>query len=325
MPIVKLKNKQTLPHRVHLADSMYSRLIGLLGTIKADPLIALHIVPGNGVHTFGMKYPVDIVFLDKNHKVLHVVKYLQQNKITKIISSAKSIVEFLAGSVDKHNIVIGDYLNISPDEKHRPHFQALKYISRWPVNIFMALLWIQFVLISVDKLSSNQNLVNLGILIFNTIVLGLFLTRRESSNVSYRVLDWIIPIGTVIGSMLLRPNPSNDYVLLNTSIFIQVVGIAGVVFSLSSLGRSFGIIPANRIIKSAGAYGIVRHPLYISEFIFYAGFLIGNFSERNIILLIFTTLGQLWRIYSEEKLLSKDPNYLQYAKTVRYRLIPGLF
>ena len=95
--------------------------------------------------------------------------------------------------------------------------------------------------------------------------------------------------------------------------------------ALLSLGRSFGIVPANRGIKRAGLYRIVRHPIYASELIFHLGYLLTNPSGRNMVLVVLVIAGQVYRLLAEERLLSGDAAYLDYVRSVRYRLVPGIF
>ena len=57
-----------------VADGYFSRLVGLLGTTRrwARPGKGLWIVPSHGVHTIGMLYALDLVFLDRDHVVVDV-------------------------------------------------------------------------------------------------------------------------------------------------------------------------------------------------------------------------------------------------------------
>ena len=138
-------------------------------------------------------------------------------------------------------------------------------------------------------------------------------------------MDWAIPILTLCSAMLLRPTAFFQNPVTILSAILQYVGIAGIIVALLSLGRSFGIVPANRKVVRSGIYRFIRHPMYISEILFYTGFVVGNPTPRNIILIILVLTGQIWRAISEEALLCSDPSYRVYMQSVRYRFIPGLF
>ena len=325
MPLVDSNENRTYPFRIIQADRLFPRLIGLLGTDQLDSNDGLHFVPCSSIHTFGMKYSVDVLFLDKQGYVVHLIQELRPNKMTKIVSSARSVLELPAGSISEHEIEVGIKLSIEPDKTHCPDLDALKNLFHWPINVFIAFLWSQFVLLAISDWLVHSEPLNLGVIIHNTLLLILFLTRRKSMDTSYRVLDWIVPIFVLTCVMMLRGKQTPIQILNVLSNSLQILGILGIIISLFSLGRSFGVIPANRSIQTAGAYKLVRHPLYTCEMVFYLGFLLGNFSPRNVILVIVIIAGQVWRSLSEEKLLSKDMTYCHFLNLVRYRFIPGVF
>lgn len=105
----------------------------------------------------------------------------------------------------------------------------------------------------------------------------------------------------------------------------QIAGIALQLFAKLSLGRSFGLLPANRGVVSTGAYRFVRHPIYAGYLLSEIGFLLANFSTRNLITIGVWMVLQIGRILLEERLLSDDADYRAYRARVRYRLIPGVF
>jgi protein-S-isoprenylcysteine O-methyltransferase Ste14 len=109
---------------------------------------------------------------------------------------------------------------------------------------------------------------------------------------------------------------------------------AGLIFELSGvvltqvarvyMGRSFGILPANRGIVSKGPFRWVRHPIYFGWLILSIGYAMSFASERNVVLIAMTLPFMVWRIDQEEALLSEDPEYRNYMDRVRYRLWPGI-
>ncbi|WP_175819549.1 isoprenylcysteine carboxylmethyltransferase family protein [Burkholderia sp. BCC0419] len=105
----------------------------------------------------------------------------------------------------------------------------------------------------------------------------------------------------------------------------QICGIAWQLFAKLSLGRSFGLLPANRGVVSTGAYRFMRHPIYAGYLLSEIGFLLANFSTRNALTIGVWMLLQIGRIRMEERVLSEDADYRAYKTKVRYRLIPGVF
>src|ERR1019366_4953103 len=90
------------------------------------------------------------------------------------------------------------------------------------------------------------------------------------------------------------------------------------------MGRSFGVLPANRGIVSKGPFRWVRHPIYFGWLILSIGYAMSCPNDRNIILIATTFPFMVWRIGQEEVHLSADPAYRRYMDRVRYRLWPGV-
>ena len=91
-----------------------------------------------------------------------------------------------------------------------------------------------------------------------------------------------------------------------------------------SIGRSFGVVPANRGVKRGGTYRLIRHPMYAGYILNHLGFLLLYLSWWNVAVYV-VAWAFLWlRIGEEEKFLRRDPDYVEYAAAVPYRLIPGI-
>jgi protein-S-isoprenylcysteine O-methyltransferase Ste14 len=325
MPVFNETQNLNLEYRVFAARNFLTRLAGLLGTYPPDRGKALYITPCNGVHTFGMRYPVDIAFLDSEDRVVKLILGLRPNRMTGIIRSAESALEFSSDTLAEGGIRVGDILKVEADEDQRPDWGAFERLLHWPANVFIAAFWFLFVYSSFLRWQQTGQVSSLGLMAVNAVLCVLFLTRRESQETSHRVADWVIAFVTVALSMLLRPHPTTNSTLAAVSLPVQAVGIVALIGALLSLGRSFGVVPANRGIKTAGLYRLVRHPIYTSELIFYGGFLVGNLSGVNSQLVILIVVGQVYRLLSEERLLSRNDQYRDYMRTVRFRLVPGVF
>ena len=98
-----------------VADGYFSRLVGLLGTTPrwARPGAGLWIVPSHGVHTFGMLYALDLIFLDRHHVVVEVEEHVCPFRISKVSLKAKSLLELPTHTVFRTETRVGDQLEIS--------------------------------------------------------------------------------------------------------------------------------------------------------------------------------------------------------------------
>ncbi|MBN1781049.1 DUF192 domain-containing protein [bacterium] len=309
--------------RVQSARSLLSRLTGLLGTVSPPEGHGLHIVHCSSIHTFGMKYPIDVLFLDREQRIVRICREVGPNRTCKAPAGARSVVELAPGTANRFSN--GDILKLHDEGSHKPGAHVLRNLFHWPINVMIGLVWFKFVLAVALHAVTHPHAMNIGILIHNTLLMLLFFSRRKSSRTSFRILDWVIPVLTLMFTMFLRPAAGSPENWVQWSFMMQAAGLAGIIASLMSLGRSFGIVPANRRIVSHGTYRIVRHPLYLSEIVFHAGFFLGNISAFNGALIVLILAGQLWRSLSEEKLLTADSAYRAYKARVRYRFLPGLF
>src|SRR5207237_10375910 len=107
----------TLAANVQLADTPRSRRVGLLRHHKLDAGDGLWIYPTQAIHTFGMRFPIDVVFLDRKMRVRRVYHRLAPFRLTSVVWSAKSVLELPAGSLAGTNTAVGDELQISPREE----------------------------------------------------------------------------------------------------------------------------------------------------------------------------------------------------------------
>jgi protein-S-isoprenylcysteine O-methyltransferase Ste14 len=156
------------------------------------------------------------------------------------------------------------------------------------------------------------------------LVIGFLLLRRVTSDVSLNPADWCV---AVTGTTLPLLVAAGGEPLLPGSIsgLLMIVGLATNVWAKLSLRRSFGIVAANRGIKTQGPYIFIRHPMYFGYLITQIGFFLSNPTFWNLTIYSAGFMLQVLRILAEERTLSQDPKYRTYATKVRYRLVPRLF
>ncbi len=117
------KTRQTfLASQLQTADSHWKRLKGLLGTPETVFTAGkgLWIVPCHGVHTFGMRYAIDVVYLDSGHRVVHLEEHVKPWRMTPIRIEAETVMELPAHTIWNTQTRLGDEVEISLDEAGPP-------------------------------------------------------------------------------------------------------------------------------------------------------------------------------------------------------------
>ena len=113
MPIINLSKNTWLATTVRKADSFVTRLVGLLKRNTLGPEEAVWLIPSKGIHTIGMKFPIDVLFLDKNSVVVGAIPGLSPYRITAVRLRGHSVLELPKGTLGKSLTEIGDQLEIS--------------------------------------------------------------------------------------------------------------------------------------------------------------------------------------------------------------------
>ena len=97
---------------IELAATSWSRMVGLLGRTGLEPGTGLLIVPSSGVHTWGMRFPIDVVALDRNLCVLGIWQRLGSYRIAALSWKTTAVLELPEGTIERSNIAVNDRLAI---------------------------------------------------------------------------------------------------------------------------------------------------------------------------------------------------------------------
>lgn len=96
------------------AFTPFGRMKGLLGRLRIGEGEGVWIAPAHGVHTFGLLFPVDVVFLDADRRVIHLIEHLRPFRITALVLNSASALELPAHTIYASRIRVGDQLVICP-------------------------------------------------------------------------------------------------------------------------------------------------------------------------------------------------------------------
>lgn len=106
------KNK-LIGDKIKLANNVFTRTIGLLSRANLSSGEGLLIVPCKSIHSIFMRFRFDAVFLDKEGRVVHIIKEMKAFRASKYIRKAKKVLELPAGTVIKAQIELGDTIQFT--------------------------------------------------------------------------------------------------------------------------------------------------------------------------------------------------------------------
>ncbi len=302
--------------RVRVAASPLSRMRGLLGRPALEAGDGLLIRPCQGVHTIGMAYPIDVVHLDRDGVVLRVLRELPPWRIGPLVRRSRTVLELSAGGADA--VREGDRLALEgategPDS-------AGPLLDRLVPGLLFALLALAKISVVPHLLAlpaepgllawlTRALAVGHGVLTigFTLLLALLFLTRKAPIGARARPLAMTIALaGTLIMFVALaQPTTTHDWRLLALSDILVATGLAFSIYALGALRFCFGLAPEARGLVTDGAYRIVRHPVYLGEFIALLGALLPVLAPLTTVIFASFCVLQVWRAALEESVLSQ--------------------
>ena len=199
-------------------------------------------------------------------------------------------------------------------------------LMHWLVNLAVASFYSYYIYDIIIRLATGRCMTLLIALLFrNTSITLVFLLRRPSKLTSRNVGDWIAAAGGTFITYLYtsQAKPISPFVVPTAYIVMIVTAFLSTI-CIVNLGRSFGIVPANRGVKTDLFYGIVRHPLYSLYTIYDLAVISLAFSLHNCCICILHALFSYLRAKREENILVRDETYKQYVSKTRYMFLPGV-
>jgi protein-S-isoprenylcysteine O-methyltransferase Ste14 len=190
-------------------------------------------------------------------------------------------------------------------------------------NAALAACYLLFSWVMLVDFTRTHRLSSLLLTVFETLIVFYSLCRPAPKQTNTSPYDWTIALAGTFILLLMRPAPQvHDHAPI---LAIQFLGMSISLVALLSLNKSWGLVAANRGVKTGGMYGVVRHPIYAGYFISFAAFLSQNPTAANAtIYLLFVGL-ELLRMGAEERLLCRDPEYVTYCRNTRWRVLPFVY
>jgi protein-S-isoprenylcysteine O-methyltransferase Ste14 len=182
-----------------------------------------------------------------------------------------------------------------------------------------------FVTAVVMDVTRTGHLTGLMLVVSEGLVVVLTLVRRNAAWMDRSWRARLLTLVSMAGPPLVRPAAAAALLPDAATFVFSGVGLLVVLLGKISLGRSFGLMPANRGVVCSGVYRVVRHPIYAGYLVTHVGFLVAHATVWNAAILVAADVALLVRAIQEERTLALDPVYVQYQQQVRWRVLPGLF
>lgn len=185
-----------------------------------------------------------------------------------------------------------------------------------------------FALLSINLLTDfmrTGHATGLLLLASESLVVVFTILRRRTQLVDRSVEAKAVTMLSLFGPWLVRTASGQGLVPDVVTTLISGIGLLVVVIGKLTLGRSFGLVPANRGIVVAGPYALVRHPIYTGYLITHVGFLMAHPRPWNIAVFLAADTALVVRALFEERILSRDAEYQAYCRRVGWHLVPGVF
>ena len=191
-------------------------------------------------------------------------------------------------------------------------------------TVVVCLFTVMAVRLGLDYAQTGR-LTGLLLLASEALVVVLTMFRRAPATVDRSTHARVLTALSMAGPPLVQPGTVAPLFSDALTVAVSACGLLVVIAGKLSLGRSFGLMPANRGIVSSGLYRFVRHPIYLGYLITHGAFVAANPTMWNLFMLAAADLALLARAVCEEQTLACDDEYRSYQGRVRWRVVPGLF
>ena len=205
-----------------------------------------------------------------------------------------------------------------------PFTLSMSRAGRFSRAVVVCLFSMMAIRFGADFLKTGR-VTGLLLLVSEMLVVVLTVMRRSAATVDRSMRARILTAVSMLGPSLLKPASVVALVPQVATVALSAVGLGVVIAGKVTLGRSFGLMPANRGIVSSGVYRFVRHPIYLGYLVTHAAYLAAMPSAWNVVALVVADIALLARAVREEQTLARDEQYRAYQQVVRWRVCPGVF
>ena len=176
-----------------------------------------------------------------------------------------------------------------------------------------------------EDFARTGHVTGLLLLVSESLVVVLMVIRRRTAHVDRSAAAAFVTALSIAGPPLLRPTDVTPLAPDLVTALLSGAGLLVVIAGKITLGRSFGIVPANRGVVASGPYSIVRHPIYTGYIVTHTAFLMAHPGTLNVTIAVVADTALVVRALMEERLMAVDDAYRTYCRRVGWHLVPGLF
>jgi protein-S-isoprenylcysteine O-methyltransferase Ste14 len=204
----------------------------------------------------------------------------------------------------------------------KPDWAAFRDLtSRVCIGVLFVMLSSRF----LRDFAQTGRLTGLLLLISEALVVVLTIVRRRARTVDRSVSAAVLTGVSLLGPFALWPTSVPALAPDALTAAVSIVGVVIVIAGKVTIGRSFGLVPANRGVVATGPYSVVRHPIYAGYLLSHAATLALYPSVWNVAIILVADTALVFRALAEERLLSADSAYQTYCGRVAWHLVPGVF
>lgn len=111
MKLIRKKSKTLIAENTRVADNFYTKLVGLMFKDDMPNCDAMIFQQCNSIHTFFMRFKIDVIFLNKKDQVVKIIRNMKPWRLTRMYFKASKCVEFKGGYLSEL-LEVGDEIEV---------------------------------------------------------------------------------------------------------------------------------------------------------------------------------------------------------------------
>ncbi len=191
---VNRSTHRVLTERVVQAETFGERLRGLLGRTVLPDGEGLYLAHCRAVHTAGMRFPIDVLFLDEDGRVVRTAETMPPYRFRVAARPARDVLEVPAGTVASTGTKVGDQILLNRPEG----IPSVSPLGIWVLNGILGILFGLLATANLTHFLSRPTAGGMALFLVNGLAAWLFIFRRKVQRVTRHWPDWVITLSTLV-------------------------------------------------------------------------------------------------------------------------------